>query len=142
MDSGECEKLLNEPATVGSPILSRDGSRLAFTLEDEKRLAEVWVKELGSGAMRQLTHFNESWLDSLALQPAEEFWFTNDAGLEVQGFLVRPVRGTRSASSTTEGAPATVTISRKSFGRTMGASTTGTTCRGWTRFSSVMIPAK
>jgi dipeptidyl aminopeptidase/acylaminoacyl peptidase len=71
--------------------LSRDGTLLAFTLEDEKRLAEVWVKDVAGGASRQLTRFNESLLESLHLQTAEEFWFTNDAGLDVQGFLIRPV---------------------------------------------------
>lgn len=90
-ESGGYEKLIDDPVTLRNMTLSRDGSLLAFTLEDERRLAEVWVKDVAGGALRQLTHFNESLLDSLVLQPAEEFWFTNDAGLDVQGFLIRPV---------------------------------------------------
>ena len=76
IESGGYEKLIDDSVTLRNMTLSRDGSLFAFTLEDEKRLAEVWVEDAAGGASRQLTHFNDPLLESLVLQSAEEFWFT------------------------------------------------------------------
>jgi hypothetical protein len=37
-----------------------------------------------------LTHENDSLVSSLAVNPAEDFWFTGAAGVKVQGFIVKP----------------------------------------------------
>jgi dipeptidyl aminopeptidase/acylaminoacyl peptidase len=108
--NGDIITLIHGPFSIGGVSFSADGRRLAFTLEDENRLAEVWtartedirssraMARAGSGATRidaarlqPLTRFNEAMLDTLALSPVESFWFTSDAGTPVQGFLVRPV---------------------------------------------------
>jgi len=91
LESGATEKLIEAPVTIGNLRVSKDGQTLAFTLDDEKRLPEIWAMDAAGGEPRQLTRFNEELLAELILQPAEEFRFTNDKGFEVQGFLVRPV---------------------------------------------------
>jgi dipeptidyl aminopeptidase/acylaminoacyl peptidase len=91
VETGDDEKIVDEPVRIANLDVSRDGKTLAFTLEDERRLAEVWVLDTATGTTKALSSFNVEFLDALALQPAEEFWFTNDADMKVQGFLVRPV---------------------------------------------------
>jgi dipeptidyl aminopeptidase/acylaminoacyl peptidase len=91
LESGETEKLLDAPVTINNLRVSKDGQTLAFTLEDELRLPEVWAMDATGGEAQQLTRFNDKLLGELLLQPAEEFRFTNDKGYEVQGFLVRPI---------------------------------------------------
>ncbi len=91
LESGSTDKLLDAPVTVSNLRVSKDGQVLVFTLEDEKRLPEIWAMDSDGGEPRQLTRFNEPLLAELDLQPIEEFRFTNDKGYEVQGFLVRPV---------------------------------------------------
>jgi dipeptidyl aminopeptidase/acylaminoacyl peptidase len=91
LESGDTEMLLAAPVTINNLRVAENGRTLAFTLEDEGRLPELWVMDSSGGEPRQLTRFNEPLLSELILQPAEEFRFTNDKGYEVQGFLVRPI---------------------------------------------------
>ena len=55
--------------------------------------AEVYVAGSGTGRgpeARQLTHENDALAAGLALNPAEDFWFTGAGGARVQGFVVKP----------------------------------------------------
>jgi len=85
------ERLTPDDVSVRNLSISKDGSLLAFTLESEVQLPEIWVSDPDGEKMKQLTHFNDAFLDSLKLQRAEEIWFTNDAGMKVHGFLFKPV---------------------------------------------------
>jgi dipeptidyl aminopeptidase/acylaminoacyl peptidase len=57
-----------------------------------ERPAEVWTMDLGDmkPAARQVTHENDRLISQLALNPAEDFWFTGANGARVQGFIVKP----------------------------------------------------
>ena len=91
VQTGKAEKLNQDPVSLRNLSISRDGTLLAFTLEDEKRLSEIWVSDALGKNMRQLTNYNTSLLQSLKLSEAEEYWFTNDAGIKVQCFLFKPI---------------------------------------------------
>jgi dipeptidyl aminopeptidase/acylaminoacyl peptidase len=39
---------------------------------------------------RQITHLNDAVLSQISMQPLEPFWFTGEANVKVQGFLVKP----------------------------------------------------
>jgi dipeptidyl aminopeptidase/acylaminoacyl peptidase len=77
--------------SISGVTQSRDGRLVTFTLEDEQNLAEVYVARSDGSRKTQLTRFNEALLDTIALQPVEPFWFTNEAGMRVHGFLMKPV---------------------------------------------------
>jgi dipeptidyl aminopeptidase/acylaminoacyl peptidase len=55
--------------------------------------AEVYVgtpaTNAGAVAAHQLTHENDALVAQLAVNPAEDFWFTS-GGMRVQGFVVKP----------------------------------------------------
>ena len=51
----------------------------------------MWVSDASGKNISQLTNYNTSLLQSLKLSEAEEYWFTNDAGIKVQCFLFKPI---------------------------------------------------
>jgi dipeptidyl aminopeptidase/acylaminoacyl peptidase len=73
--------------------LSRDGRTIAWTRNAAQFPAEVYVAEVTPRAAftaRALTHENDALVSQLAVNPAEDFWFTGAAGAKVQGFIVKP----------------------------------------------------
>jgi dipeptidyl aminopeptidase/acylaminoacyl peptidase len=72
--------------------LAADGRTLAFVRDATDRPAEVFTANIESNAatVRQLTHENDALVASLAVNPAEDFWFKGAAGDSVQGFIVKP----------------------------------------------------
>ena len=73
--------------------LSKDGRTLAWTRDATEFPAEVYAAEVTSAtpvAAHAVTHENDALISKLALNPAEDFWFTGAAGVKVQGFLVKP----------------------------------------------------
>lgn len=73
--------------------LSRDGRTVVWLRDATEFPAEVYtaaVTPTGSLAARALTHENDAALSKLALNPAEDFWFTGAGGEKVHGLLVKP----------------------------------------------------
>ena len=73
--------------------LSRDGRTVVWLRDATEFPAEVYAADLtatGAANVRTLTHENDSLVSSLAVNPAEDFWFTGAAGVKVQGFVVKP----------------------------------------------------
>ncbi|MFN2372743.1 MAG: prolyl oligopeptidase family serine peptidase [Cyclonatronaceae bacterium] len=89
--SGSIATVMHGAFSISGVTQSRDGRLVTFTREDEQNLAEVYVARSDGSRETQLTRFNEALLDTLALQPVEPFWFTNEAGMRVHGFLMKPV---------------------------------------------------
>ena len=72
---------------------SNDGRWIAYTASDITHPAELQVAPLlpiRNVAERRLTTFNDSLLASVALIPADTFWYTGVGGLRIQGWLMRP----------------------------------------------------
>lgn len=72
---------------------SRDGKTLAWLRDATEFPAEVWTGDLGAATpvvARAVTHENDAMIAKLALNPAEDFWFTGANGAKVQGLLVKP----------------------------------------------------
>jgi len=90
VDGDEPEILTDDGASLAEPDFDADGQALVFTLEDETRLAEVHLAEPDGSQVRQLTDFNDGLLAEKSLVELERFSFENEAGLELDGFVVRP----------------------------------------------------
>ena len=74
-------------------VLSRDGRTLVWTRDASAFPAEVYAAEvtaIAPAAAHAVTHENDALVAQLALNPAEDFWFTGAAGAKVQGFLIKP----------------------------------------------------
>ena len=90
-DGGEYTRLTGEGASLSQPSFSSDGSRMAFTKENETTLPEVWTAHADGSDTRQLSSFNEALLDTLIVQPYERFSFSHDGGGEADAFVLKPV---------------------------------------------------
>lgn len=90
-DDGSYSVLTDESASLSQPSFSSDGSRMAFTKENETTLPEVWTAQADGSDARQLSSFNEALLDTLIVQPYERFSFTHDGGGTADAFVLPPV---------------------------------------------------
>jgi len=72
--------------------LSRDGRTLAWVRDATEFPAEVYAGDIGASvvAAHAVTHENDALVSQLAVNGAEDFWYTSAAGGRVQGFLVKP----------------------------------------------------
>ena len=75
--------------------LSHDGRTITWVRNATQFPAEVYVADIAASggrpvSARALTHENDALVAQLALNPAEDFWFTGAAGAKVQGFIVKP----------------------------------------------------
>jgi len=69
---------------------SSDGSRMAYTSTDVTHPVELYVAAGDGAAERRLTSFNDSYVASRHLIPADTFWYNSVGGLRIEGFLMRP----------------------------------------------------
>ena len=75
--------------------IARDGRTIVWVRDATERPSEVWIGALGARAIdnaHALTHEADALVAQLALNPAEDFWFTGANGDSVQGFVVKPAQ--------------------------------------------------
>ena len=85
------KKLLDIDKTVRNLAIAPSGKFLVFTLESSTALPELYRYEIQSKKLQKLTQFNDALIASKALSPAESFWFENELGMKVQGFVHKPI---------------------------------------------------
>jgi dipeptidyl aminopeptidase/acylaminoacyl peptidase len=88
--AGQPDKVVNEPGTVTSISVGRDGL-VAYALATPQDMSELYLKT-GSGAPRRLTDLNAEVLRGKPLGAVESFTcISNDNKYEVEAFLTKPV---------------------------------------------------
>jgi dipeptidyl aminopeptidase/acylaminoacyl peptidase len=70
--------------------LKARGGRIVFLNDNTNRPSELFTLDPKSGAVRQLTHFNETILAELDLGKVESYWFDGAGGAKIQGWLILP----------------------------------------------------
>jgi dipeptidyl aminopeptidase/acylaminoacyl peptidase len=81
------ERLMNSPIVVSN--LTEGGGHVALLSGSDTKPTEVYAME--SGALRQLTHQNDSLLAEVEIATTEEVNFKSKDGTEVHGLLTYPV---------------------------------------------------
>jgi dipeptidyl aminopeptidase/acylaminoacyl peptidase len=83
-----------EPIADGRRVVSGFSSladgRTALLLTTPDRAPEVFARDAGTGALRQLSHHNDSLFAQLQLAPVSDFTSKSDDGTEVHSLLYRP----------------------------------------------------
>jgi dipeptidyl aminopeptidase/acylaminoacyl peptidase len=69
--------------------IARDASFIAFISSEPASSYEVWIQD--SQGTRQLTNVNAEILKDYVLSEPEEFWFKASDGIEIQGWIIKPV---------------------------------------------------
>src|SRR6202162_4203915 len=79
------------PAEIAADLnFSKDGRLLAMTLSGAATPADVWVLDLSTGHLRQITHSAHAGVDLRKLVRPELLRFPAHDGLELSGWLYRP----------------------------------------------------
>ena len=74
---------------TSSSLTTSNGS-IVFLNDTTSRPNELFALDAATGAVRQLTHFNDELMAKLDLGKVEGYWFTGAAGDQVHGWLVLP----------------------------------------------------
>ncbi len=74
---------------TSSSLTTSNGS-IVFLNDTTSRPNELFALDATTGAVRQLTHFNDELMTKLDLGKVESYWFTGAAGDQVHGWLVLP----------------------------------------------------
>ncbi|MGB2908624.1 MAG: S9 family peptidase [Candidatus Aminicenantaceae bacterium] len=75
---------------IGEPRPTPDGRALVFMDQSINSPPEVFVLDLGSLSVTQLTHTNDALLETLEMLPLEDFVFQGAQDKNVHGLLVKP----------------------------------------------------
>ena len=70
--------------------LKVSGGRIVFLNDNANRPSELFTMDPKSGAVRQLTHFNDELMAQLDLGKVEPYWFDGAAGDKVHGLVILP----------------------------------------------------
>jgi dipeptidyl aminopeptidase/acylaminoacyl peptidase len=73
-----------------SSSLSLAGGSLIFLNDNTSRPGELFALDAATGAVRQLTHFNDELVAKLDLGKVESYWFTGANNEQIHGWLVYP----------------------------------------------------
>jgi len=75
---------------IGKPRPTPDGKAVVFMGQAINSPPEIFVLDLGSLSVTQLTHTNDALLETLDMQPLEDFVFKGAKDKKVHGLLVKP----------------------------------------------------
>ena len=76
---------------LGAVSASADGRWLAYTSTDAVRPDEIFVAGAGGEGERRLTSFNDDWMTTVTLQPAQRITWRVADGTEIEGWVIPPV---------------------------------------------------
>jgi dipeptidyl aminopeptidase/acylaminoacyl peptidase len=85
-----CVLYLAKEHMIGSPRLTPDGETMVFMRQAIDSPPEVFVLDIGSLDVSQLTHTNDALLETLEMGPLEDFSFQGAQGESIHGLLVKP----------------------------------------------------
>jgi len=83
------DELLHEHCN-SNLMVSPDGRTLYFKQQSVQSPDDLYRMDLGSKQVLRLTQVNQSLLSQLAINPAEDFWFTSFDGKKAHGLLLKP----------------------------------------------------
>jgi dipeptidyl aminopeptidase/acylaminoacyl peptidase len=89
VSDGAVERVVSGKRVVNGYGTHADG-RLALLLTTPDRAPEVFARDAANGALRQLSHHNDSLFAQLQLGAVEDFTSRSDDGTEVHSLLYRP----------------------------------------------------
>ncbi|MCA1584821.1 MAG: S9 family peptidase, partial [Acidobacteria bacterium] len=88
--TGRIEALTRGHHDVMAYTADASGQKLALILSTQTVLGNVQVLDASTGAMSQLTAFNDELFNQLALSEPEEMWYTGIDGKKIQGWILKP----------------------------------------------------
>lgn len=91
VNNSKVNPLLKSKKSIRNLAVSPDGKFLVFSRDSSTELPELYRFDLKEKALTGLTGFNNDLLAKRKLSPAIDFWFENEKGMKVQGFVHMPI---------------------------------------------------
>jgi dipeptidyl aminopeptidase/acylaminoacyl peptidase len=88
--TGEVTNVIGEGGAVGAFSLDKAQTKVAYFYGQMDDPGQVYLRELGSGTTRHLTHINRSIFETVKLSKVEEVWFKGPEGNTLQGWIMFP----------------------------------------------------
>jgi len=83
------EKIFGK-VTINSFALTPDNQMIVFSRQAANLPTELFVYDIKKKLIKQITYVNKELLDTLEMNPIEEFWFKGADGVNVHGLLMKP----------------------------------------------------
>jgi len=90
VDEGTLYTVIDTPGCVATFTVDDQQKMMAYFLGTMTDPGQVWVRDMGTGQARQLTHLNQALLKQLDLGKVEEVWFKARDGHDLQGWIMAP----------------------------------------------------
>lgn len=87
---GQEKTILGPGGDVGSVTFDAQQKQICYFWGQMKDTGQVYLYDIANDESRKLTEHNKALLDELDLGEVEEVWFKNPAGMDVQGWILKP----------------------------------------------------
>jgi dipeptidyl aminopeptidase/acylaminoacyl peptidase len=88
--TGKVEPLTTGDHEIQSYSATTDGSKMALLISNSVNIGDIFLLDVASGKLTQLTKINDELFSQLNLTHPEEFWYTSFDGKKIQGWIQRP----------------------------------------------------
>jgi dipeptidyl aminopeptidase/acylaminoacyl peptidase len=88
--AGELSYVINDGFVNGAFSMDTAQSKVAYIHLEPTTTGQVWVREMASGAARQVTAVNQDILEAREFGQIEEVWFKGKEGNDLQGWIHTP----------------------------------------------------
>ena len=82
--------IIDDDGVVGDYSFDDTQDYLAFFHADMQNFGQIWVKNIKTGSLRKVTHFNENIMRNIDLGEVEEVWFKGSSDNDLQGWILKP----------------------------------------------------
>jgi len=90
LDGTNLQEVVSPAGAVGYYNFDQGQTKLAYGQAAMTDPGQIWLQDMTTGDVRQLTTVNQDWLDTVDLGRVEEVWYTGEAGHDLQGWILKP----------------------------------------------------
>jgi dipeptidyl aminopeptidase/acylaminoacyl peptidase len=90
VEEGTLSTVIDTPGSVGTFTVDDQQKIMAYFLGTMTDPGQVWVRDMETGANRQLTHLNQTLFKQLDLGKVEEVWFKARDAHDLEGWIMTP----------------------------------------------------
>lgn len=88
---GDIHQVTHGDRSVRAVSHAAQSRLMAYAVNAPQHPSELYVARSDGSRERQLTTFNEVWIEDLVIMPAERLTWTVDDGSEIEGWVIKPV---------------------------------------------------
>src|SRR5205085_5425114 len=92
VNADDVEHVEGEDCHLLEYVINKAGDKICFISTNTTNLTEIFLHDLSSKKIRQITNNSGSLLQHCELQEATTFWFKSFDDMQIQGWLIKPAQ--------------------------------------------------